>query len=343
MTKLTDIAKKLNLDVSVISRALSQSPDQQRRVSPTTRKLILETAKKMNYVPDRSAAFFRQKKAPTILCYLPGYTDRLIGNIVMGISEEATRQDFPVNFFFGNAHNDFESFCNALKKIKHSGVITYPPSKMSDSVRDMLLSYHQNGGHILMLNACSNGGIQDERFAGIPQLQINDAYSGTLAANHFMGKGVECFFYSTDTDHYDIRYRGYADELKKNDRMPIEFCYERFEQEIKNGQKIGIFAYTDAIAVNIMYQLGERGYRAGRDYFIIGHDDQFLTARLPVSLSTIHQPMKEEGILAIKKVISLIEKKSVENELLNPWLMVRESTGGKKPNLENPQLDEILY
>ena len=62
MTKLTDIAKKLNLDVSVISRALSQSPEQQRRVSPTTRKLILETAEKMNYVPDRSAAFFRQRQ-----------------------------------------------------------------------------------------------------------------------------------------------------------------------------------------------------------------------------------------------------------------------------------------
>ncbi|MBR2439677.1 MAG: LacI family DNA-binding transcriptional regulator [Lentisphaeria bacterium] len=343
MTKLTDIAKKLNLDVSVISRALSQSPENQRRVSPKTRELIQETAKKMNYIPDRSAAFLRQKKAPTILCYLPGYTDRLVGNLVMGISEEATRQKFPVNFFFGNETADFEFFCDALKKIKHSGVITYPPLKMSEEAREELLNYHRNGGHILILNACSNGGIRDERFAGIPQLQINDVYGGTLAAKHFLSHGVEIFFREQMLANYESRNRGYEEELKKNGFYPEDFTLAAFESAVKSGKKTGIFAFTDAVAMNLMFLLGERGWKAGKDYFLIGHDNQFLTARMSVSLSTVHQPTREEGILAVQKVIRLTEGNTVEDELLNPWLVIRESSGGKRPDLEKPQLDEILY
>ena len=92
-----------------------------------------------------------------------------------------------------------------------------------------------------------------------------------------------------------------------------------------------------------MFLLGERGWKAGKDYFLIGHDNQFLTARMSVSLSTVHQPTREEGILAVQKVIRLTEGNTVEDELLNPWLVIRESSGGKRPDLEKPQLDEILY
>lgn len=343
MTKLTDIAKKLNLDVSVISRALSQSPENQRRVSPKTRELIQQTAKKMNYVPDRSAAFFRQKKAPTILCYLPGYTDRLIGNLIMGISEEATRQKFPVNFYFGTENTGFEVFCEALKNIKHSGVITYPPPKMSDSMREELLNYHRNGGHILILNASSNGGIRDERFAGIPQLQINDIYGGTLAAKHFLELGVEVFFRDQIHEAYEARNRGYTEALETAGFTPVDFSMKRFEKAVASGRKIGIFAFTDAIAMNLVYELGIQGYKAGKDYFIVGHDNQFLTARMSISLSTVHQPMREEGSLAVKKVIRLTEGNTVEDELLNPWLMIRESSGGPRPDLENADSEKILY
>ena len=342
MTKLTDIARFLNLDVSVISRALSQSPENQRRVNPETRKRILETAEKMNYVPDRSAAFFRQKKAPTILCYLPGYTDRLLGNLVMGISEEASRQKFPVNFFFGKKNADFEIFLDALTKIKHSAVITYPPNQMTADFRKKLEDYHQSGGHILILNACSNGGIQYERFAGMPQFQINDVYGGKLVAEHFLNEGVGCFFFTTVYPPYESRCLGYKQTLKERGYTGQTYSVTSFTKAVKSGQKVGIFALTDAEAVNIMLTLASLGYRAGKDYLLSGHDDQFLSARLTPSLTTVHQPTLEEGILAVKKVICLMEGGTVENELLNPWLMIRESTGGSCPDLEHPESETIL-
>ena len=343
MTKLTDIARVLQLDVSVISRALSSSPENQRRVNPETRKRILETAKNMNYVPDRSAAFFRKRKAPTILCYLPGYTDRLVGNLVMGISEEASNQNFPVNFFFGKNNTDFESFFESLKDIKHSAIITYPPPKMNPKMRDELEKYHKNGGCILILNACSNGGIRDDRFVGMPQLQINDVYGGKLVAEHFLGRGVNYFFGTDIYGTYLARAKGYEDSLQANGFSSVTFTPEAFEKAVASGKKVGIFAFNDSIASNIMLALCARGYQAGKDYLLAGHDDQFMSARFTPSLSTIHQPTREEGSLAVKKVVQLLSGESVQDEFLNPWLMVRESSGGRCPDLENPQSEEIIY
>ena len=343
MTKLADIAEKLNLDVSVISRALSQSPENQRRVSQKTRKLIQETAKAMNYVPDRSAVFFRKKKAPTILCYLPGYTNRLIGDLVVGISEEAFRQKFPVNFFFGTENDDFNEFCTALKEIKHSGVITYPPQKMSDFMRNELVSYHQNGGHILFLNALSNGGVRDERFASVPQLEINDEYGGKLVAEYFMELGIKTFFVTDKTRAYRCRSDGFEETLSDKGLTSLDFSVEQFLAARKKHERIGVFATSDEIALNIMLGLGEYGLHAGQDYFLAGYDDKFYSSRTQPSLTTVHQPTREEGILAVKKVISMIDGERVGNELLNPWLMIRESTGGKRPDLLNPQQEEILY
>ena len=73
---------------------------------------------------------------------------------------------------------------------------------MTADFRKKLEDYHQSGGHILILNACSNGGIKDERFAGMPQFQINDVYGGKLVAEHFLNEGSEMrrsFFPQSET------------------------------------------------------------------------------------------------------------------------------------------------
>ena len=340
MTKLADIARALDLDVSVISRALSRSPKNRKRVNEETRKRIQETARKMNYVPDRSAVFFRQKKAPTILCFLPGYVERLLGGLVVGISEEASRQKFPVNFFFGRENADYENFCEALNRIKHSGVITYPPPKMTNFMRAEIEKYHKNGGHVLILNACSNEGIGDERFEGIPQLQINDCYGGRLVARHFMERGAEVFFRSEITAVYEFRHQGFRDTLRTAGYTDLEFSIDAFLGEYGKGKKIGVFGLSDTDALNVMLQLELHGLLAGRDYLLSGFDDQYLSETMTPSLTTIHQPTREEGVLAVKKIIRLVEGEKAESEFLNPWLTVRETTGGKRSPFGTK---EIIY
>ena len=125
MVKLADIAKVLNLNVSVVSRALNPNPDKHAVVKKETAELIRKTAAEMGYVPNRQAAFLGKGKGATIFCYLPDVSTRLINDLMFGITEEAGRENFPVNFFFGKNIDDFKNFLHHGKRLPHTGLITY--------------------------------------------------------------------------------------------------------------------------------------------------------------------------------------------------------------------------
>ena len=57
MIKLADIAKELNLSVSVVSRALSSNPDKHAVVKAETMKRVRDYACAAGYKPNRQARF----------------------------------------------------------------------------------------------------------------------------------------------------------------------------------------------------------------------------------------------------------------------------------------------
>ena len=61
-TNIKDLAKKLKLSVSSVSRALNGH----KNISKKTREKILKLAKKYNYIPDPSARRLASKKSDTI-------------------------------------------------------------------------------------------------------------------------------------------------------------------------------------------------------------------------------------------------------------------------------------
>lgn len=64
---IKQIAKKLNVSVSTVSRALSNHP----RIGLRTKMRVQELAKELNYEPNTQAIFFKQKKTFVIGVILP--------------------------------------------------------------------------------------------------------------------------------------------------------------------------------------------------------------------------------------------------------------------------------
>ena len=61
MVRLIDIANELDLNVSVVSRALNPAPDKHAVIKAETRELIRTTAAQMGYRPNRQAAFLKKR------------------------------------------------------------------------------------------------------------------------------------------------------------------------------------------------------------------------------------------------------------------------------------------
>ena len=62
MPTIRDVAKRLNLSITTVSRALDGYSD----VAEDTRQKVIETAQEMGYVPTRAARQLRRKRTETI-------------------------------------------------------------------------------------------------------------------------------------------------------------------------------------------------------------------------------------------------------------------------------------
>ena len=70
---IRDIAKKLNLSIAAVSRALDGYPD----ISEETRQRVIDAAREMGYVPNRAARQLRRQKSDAIGYILSSDTPRL--------------------------------------------------------------------------------------------------------------------------------------------------------------------------------------------------------------------------------------------------------------------------
>src|SRR5919106_7090582 len=101
---IRDVAKKLNLSITTVSRALDGYDD----VAEKTRHLVIETAKKMDYAPNRAARQLRRQKAETMGFIIPSSSKRFdeafFTEFIAGLGEELSIQNF--DLMVSNATTD---------------------------------------------------------------------------------------------------------------------------------------------------------------------------------------------------------------------------------------------
>ena len=103
-TTIRDVAKKLNISVYTVSRALDGYDD----VAEQTRERVIQTANKMGYAPNRAARQLRRQKAETIGFIIPSISKRFnepfFTEFVSGLGEELSSRNF--DLLVSNAKTD---------------------------------------------------------------------------------------------------------------------------------------------------------------------------------------------------------------------------------------------
>jgi LacI family transcriptional regulator len=91
---IRDVAKRLNLSITTVSRALDGYDD----VAQDTRQQVISTAQEMGYTPNRAARQLRRKKSDTIGIILPASAQRIAEPFFMefiaGLGDELTLNDY---------------------------------------------------------------------------------------------------------------------------------------------------------------------------------------------------------------------------------------------------------
>ena len=91
---IRDVAKKLNLSITTVSRALDGYDD----VAEETRQLVIGTARKLGYTPNRAARQLRRRKAETVGYILPAgaqhFAEPFFTEFIAGLGNELAPRNY---------------------------------------------------------------------------------------------------------------------------------------------------------------------------------------------------------------------------------------------------------
>lgn len=92
MITLKDLAQKLGVSVSTVSKALNDSSE----ISEGTAQRIKALAKYYNYQPNRMALSLKKNQTKTIGVIIPNILNRFFAKVLFGIQEEATKLGYNI-------------------------------------------------------------------------------------------------------------------------------------------------------------------------------------------------------------------------------------------------------
>lgn len=101
---LKDIAEKLNISITTVSKALKDYPD----VSKKTKRLVKETASLLNYKPNSFAVNLRTKESKTIGLIIPEIVHHFFSSVINGIINQAEKKGYLVIILQSNESYELE-------------------------------------------------------------------------------------------------------------------------------------------------------------------------------------------------------------------------------------------
>src|SRR5687768_3589096 len=117
---IKDIAVKLNMSVSTVSKALNND----KSISQLTKQRVQQLASEWHYVPNESARHFKQNRSFTIGLIIPSLMDQFYVLAINGVESVALEQKY--NVILAQTHEDLvrqENALNVMTSNRVDGVI----------------------------------------------------------------------------------------------------------------------------------------------------------------------------------------------------------------------------
>jgi LacI family transcriptional regulator len=102
VTTIKEIAQRLNISVSTVSRALHNHES----IGLRTKTRVQQLAAELNYEPNQKAIFFQQRKTFTLGVILPELSEAFFASAISGIEDMANTRKYTV--LIGQSHDDEE-------------------------------------------------------------------------------------------------------------------------------------------------------------------------------------------------------------------------------------------
>jgi len=303
-TTIRDVAKEANVSIATVSKALNGVDV----VKASTKEKVLAAAKHLHYVPNLMGRELKTNQTKRIGFYTTSIKGPYFSVLIESIAREAEKHGYALNVFISM---EKEVVLTSILGGAVDGFIGF---------EDMLDQEDLETIRNEAINAVFiDRNIQDHTFGSVV---FNSNESAEYATSYLIAMGHRDIVFVKGFDGVfdsDERFKGYQQALKKA-QIPLKANYlleGRFEEECayqstkqflhqQNDLPTAFLAGNDLSAIGVTKAIEQAGYHVPHDFSVVGFDGIELLKYFRPSLTTIVNPIKEQGELATQHLIKLI-------------------------------------
>ncbi|MET2985617.1 LacI family DNA-binding transcriptional regulator [Aureibaculum conchae] len=328
---IKDIAKKLNVSISSVSRAFNDKYD----IRKETKELILKTAEEMGYFPNPIAKKLSQKKTFNIGVVVPEFVNEFYSEIIIAIQAVFISEGYQV-LVMQSDENKEQELTNVKTLIQNmmDGLIIAPTTDGENM--DYYLKQQSNGYPIVFMNRVGKS---------LPASKVvfdNQKWS-FFVTEHLIYQGHKKIYHLAGHKNLCVsneRINGFIRALKKH--KISEENYKIIETGLLSNEGIAtvedliynhdlpdaLFCENDLVAMGAIKKLKDNGYRVPEDVAVMGFTETRMAELVTPQLSSVRQPTYDMGKKAAELLLKHIENESLEPEtiIMNGELKIRESS-----------------
>lgn len=329
---LADVARRVGVSVSTVSRALAGDP----RIAAATRDVVRRAADELRYVPNAAAAGLRRRRSRTLGLLIADLSDPVHGQIAAGFEGEAGEHGYRV--IFQSGLNDPVRERRALR------LFTEHPTDGVALVSTAIQPREARTG----IRADRMIAVQPERRATVDAggllppgfVQTDDAGAMVLVVEHLVECGYRDIGYAGNAAHATSSLRRDAAQgalIARGIDRPIR----RFQaaddawafagpvaRAVAADPPEALICYDDKLALAMLDAFRDVGVRVPDDLGLVGFDGIPFAALTNPRLTTVDTPTADLGLQAARWLIRSIEDGEIAPPLapMRCRLVAREST-----------------
>ncbi|HXB94630.1 MAG TPA: LacI family DNA-binding transcriptional regulator [Puia sp.] len=333
-----DLARKLNISIATVSRALKDDPV----VSKKTKKRIADLAQEMGYRSNHFARNLRMQRTNTIGVIIPRINSYFMSAVIAGMENIATREGY--NLIISQSSESVQKEITNANTLFNSRVDGLLVSLAYDT--DSLAHFQpfiKKKTPIIFFDRTAE---QQEGTC----ILINNMKAAYEATTHLISQGRRRIVHITATPKRNVyvdRLKGYKQALAdqrigfREDYVIVGNLSQEAGAEaaatIREMRPLpdAVFVANDNCAVGCMTALKQMGIRIPEDIAFVGFNNDPVSTVVEPNLTTVNYPGYEMGQIAARNLIDHLSGssniQSTNTIILRSDLIIRDSSLTRKP------------
>ncbi len=328
-----DVAARAEVSVGTVSNVLNR-PD---RVKADTVERVNRAIEELGYVPNGAARQLREGRSRSIGLIVLDVGNPFFTDVAEGAERRAAVDGLSV--LLANSGGSAEREAAHLELFERQRVRGLLVSPLAEDLARLRV-LRKRGIPVVLVDR----GTADASF---PSVSVDDVRGGVLAARHLLDGGRRRLAFvggPLDLRQVADRHSGAASAVAEIAGGSLEYV-ETEALSLAEGMRVGallreriaagsidaVFAANDLLAIGVQQALlgGDRPVTIPGDVALVGYDDISFAAAAVVPITSVRQPRKELGAMAVQLLAEVVGEGdgSARQVVFQPQLVVRASSG----------------